>query len=82
VAWQATAIALVGVVVGIPLGIAVGQAVWRIFADNLGVVPDPVVAGWVMAAIALGVVAVANLLAIGPALAASRLRPSELLRDR
>jgi hypothetical protein len=40
------------------------------------------VAGWVTAAIALGVVVVANLLAIGPALASSRLRPSELLRTQ
>ncbi len=40
VCWQASTVALVGIVVGIPLGIAAGQAVWRAFATNLGAVPD------------------------------------------
>ena len=43
VAWQATALALVGIVIGVPLGVVVGQAVWRAFANNLGVVPVSVV---------------------------------------
>lgn len=82
VAWQATAIALVGVVVGIPAGIAVGQAVWRLFATSIGVAPDPFVVAWVTAAIAGGVLVLANLLAIGPALGAARLSPGELLRTQ
>jgi hypothetical protein len=80
VAWQATTIALIGVAVGVPLGIASGEAVWRAFAGSLGVVPDPVLTAWVLAAIAAGVVVLANLLALGPALVSSRLRPAELLR--
>src|SRR5207245_2654891 len=43
VAWQATTLALVGVVVGVPLGIAVGREVWKAFATNLGVVPVSIV---------------------------------------
>jgi hypothetical protein len=80
VAWQSTAIALVGVVVGVPVGIAAGEAVWRLFADSLGVVPVTVVVAWVTAAVAGGVLVGANLLALGPALASARSRPSELLR--
>jgi hypothetical protein len=36
VCWQATTVALFGIVVGIPLGVAAGQLVWRTFATNLG----------------------------------------------
>jgi ABC-type lipoprotein release transport system permease subunit len=78
--WQTTTVALIGIVIGVPAGIAIGRLVWRLFADNLGVVPVPVVAGWVLAAVALGTLVVANLLAIGPALAAARTRPAALLR--
>ncbi len=79
-AWQTTTVALVGIVVGVPAGVAVGRLVWRVFADHLGVVPVPVVAGWVIAAVALGTLVVANLLALGPALVAARSRPATLLR--
>jgi len=80
VAWQATTVALVGIVVGVPLGIALGQAVWRAFAGDLGVEAIPVVLGWAIAALALGALLVANLLAVGPAWLASRSRPATLLR--
>ena len=39
VIWQATTLALIGVAIGTPLGIVIGQAVWKAFAGNLGVVP-------------------------------------------
>jgi hypothetical protein len=80
-AWQTTTVAVIGIVVGVPAGIAIGRLVWRVFADNLGVVPVPVVAGWVIVAVALGTLVVANLLAIGPALVAARSRPTSLLRS-
>ena len=43
VCWQATTVALVGIVVGAPIGIAAGRVLWRVFATNFGVVPVPVV---------------------------------------
>jgi ABC-type Mn2+/Zn2+ transport system permease subunit len=52
--------------------VAVGQVVWRAFATNLGVVPVPTVPAWVIAVLAVGVLLVANLLAIAPAFAAAR----------
>jgi ABC-type lipoprotein release transport system permease subunit len=80
VCWQATTVALVGIVVGVPLGVAVGQAVWRAFATNLGAVPVATVPVWVIAAIAGGVLVVANLLAVAPAMAARSKTAGHLLR--
>src|SRR5207237_10595708 len=50
VAWQATAIVTVSLVIGLPLGVAAGRWAWSGFANALGVVPESVVP--------LGVVAV------------------------
>jgi FtsX-like permease family len=80
VAWQATTLALVGIVIGLPLGVVVGRAVYRVFANNLGVVPVSVVPIWVIAVLVAGVLVVANLIAVAPALLAIRSKPGELLR--
>ena len=78
--WQATTVALAGIIIGVPAGVAAGRLIWLAFAANLGVVPAPVVISWVIAAIALGTVLAANALATGPALVAARSRPASLLR--
>jgi len=80
VSWQATAVALVGIVAGVPLGIAAGKVFWRVFATNFGVVPLTVVNALPVAALAFGVLAVANVLAFFPALLAAQSRPAQLLR--
>jgi predicted lysophospholipase L1 biosynthesis ABC-type transport system permease subunit len=80
VAWQATTLALVGIVIGVPLGAVVGHAVWRAFANNLGVVSVTVVPVWLVAVLVAGVLVVANLIAVAPALVATRSKPGELLR--
>jgi ABC-type lipoprotein release transport system permease subunit len=80
VSWQATAVALVGIVAGVPLGIAAGRVVWRVFATNFGVVPLTVVNVLLIATLAVGVLAAANVLAFFPALLATRSRPAQLLR--
>ena len=81
VCWQATTVALVGIVVGIPLGVTAGHAVWSAFATNLGVVPDPVVPLVAIVALGVGVLVVANALAVGPALVSARQHPGPLLRS-
>jgi putative ABC transport system permease protein len=81
VSWQTTTIALIGIVLGVPLGVAAGRLVWTAFATNLGVGADPVVAVLALAAIALGALIVANLLAVVPAMVAARARPATLLRS-
>jgi hypothetical protein len=80
VCWQATAVALTGIVVGAPVGIATGRLLWRVFATNFGVVPVAVVEPVLIAVLVLGVLAAANLLAAVPALLAARSRPARLLR--
>ncbi len=80
VSWQATTVALVGIIVGVPLGVVVGRAIWNLFAGQIGVIPDAVVPIWLIVAMAAGVVLAANLIAIGPALVAVRTKPGRLLR--
>ncbi len=80
VAWQATTLAVVGIVVGVPLGVVIGQAVWKAFADNLGVVPVAVVPNLLVAALAASVLVVANGIALAPALVATRSKAGDLLR--
>jgi ABC-type antimicrobial peptide transport system permease subunit len=80
VAWQATTLALVGTIVGVPLGIVAGRAVWMAFATNLGVVPVSVVPAWTVVGLVAGVIVVANILALAPALTAARTNAVQLLR--
>jgi ABC-type lipoprotein release transport system permease subunit len=80
VAWQATTLALIGIVVGVPLGLVAGEAVWNAFANNLGAVPVSLVPTWLVVTLAVGVLVVANLLAIAPALVATRSKPARLLQ--
>jgi ABC-type lipoprotein release transport system permease subunit len=78
VLWQATTVALAGIIIGVPAGVAAGRLIWLSFAASLGVVPAPVVIAWAIAAIALGTVLAANALAIGPSLTAARSHPASL----
>jgi hypothetical protein len=80
VAWQASTFAVIGVVVGVPLGVVIGKAVWGAFATHLGVVPVSVLPIWLIAVVVAGVVVVANLIAVAPALVATRSKPGELLK--
>ena len=79
VGWQATTLAVVGIIIGVPIGLIAGRATWDLFASHLGVVPLAVVPVWLIAVLAVGVIVVANVLAVGPALAATRSRAGKLL---
>jgi ABC-type antimicrobial peptide transport system permease subunit len=81
VCWQASTVALIGIVVGAPIGIAAGRLLWRVFATNFGVISVPVAQPLTLTALAVGVIVAANLLAAVPALAASRSHPGQLLRS-
>jgi len=78
--WQTTTVAVAGLIVGLPLGIAAGRLGWDLFAGYIGFVPVPIAAAWGLVALAAGTVAVANLIALGPAVAAARIRPAAALR--
>ncbi|HEX9353016.1 MAG TPA: ABC transporter permease, partial [Streptosporangiaceae bacterium] len=80
VCWQATTVALAGIAIGAPIGIAAGRVLWRVFATNFGVVPVPVVQPLLLAVLAAGALAAANVLAAAPALRAVQSQPGQLLR--
>ncbi len=79
VSWQATTLAVVGIIIGVPLGLIAGRATWDAFASHLGVVPVSVVPIWLIVVLAIGVIVVANVLAVGPALAATQSKAGKLL---
>jgi FtsX-like permease family len=81
VAWQSSVAALIGVVLGIPIGIALGRWLWTLFADGISAVPHPTVPSLSIAAVALGALVFANLVAIVPGRVAARTRTSLLLRS-
>jgi hypothetical protein len=80
VAWQATAVALVAVVIGVPVGLAVGRWTWRLVADNVGSVSPAVIPLAAVLLVVPATLVVANLLAGAPAWTAGRIEPSEALR--
>jgi hypothetical protein len=80
VSWQATTVALVGLATGLPLGIAAGRLTWRAFAGSLGAVSVPVVPAGLLGVLAASILITANVLAVGPAVMASRARPGDLIR--
>ncbi len=81
VLWQATTVALVGIVIGVPLGIVVGRVVWNVFATNLGAVPVAAVPVSTIIILPIAVLVVANLMAVIPAVTSARNRSvGQLLR--
>ncbi|MFN2607114.1 MAG: FtsX-like permease family protein [Acidimicrobiales bacterium] len=80
VAWQATTLAVVALVVGLPLGVAAGRWGWALVVNQLGSRSGAVVPRLAVGLTALCAVAAANVVAAGPAWAAARLRPAGVLR--
>jgi ABC-type antimicrobial peptide transport system permease subunit len=80
VAWLAVAIVAPALLLGLPLGVVAGRWGWRLFAQYLAVVPEPIapVAGTLI--IAVAVLAVSNVIAATPAQIAARTRPANVLR--
>ena len=81
VAWQATTLAAVGVVLGVPAGLVIGRAAWAIVARRLGIdyhIPFP----WLALTVAVpAIFVVANLIAAAPGQRAARIRPADALRS-
>ncbi|MBV9040812.1 MAG: ABC transporter permease [Acidimicrobiia bacterium] len=81
VAWQATTLVAVALAVGLPLGAAGGRWVWQVFADRIGIAPNPHIPLVTLLLFIPVAVIVANLLAAGPGWVAGRLRPAPVLRS-
>ena len=81
VAWQATTLATVGLVIGIPSGLIVGRLVWRLVADGLGVSATAALPALALLVAIPAVLALVNFTAFFPARAAARTRPAVALRS-
>jgi predicted lysophospholipase L1 biosynthesis ABC-type transport system permease subunit len=81
IAWQATMIAAIALLIGLPTGVAAGRWAWRVFAAQLGVLPEPA-APLITILIAIpAALALANLVAAAPGRAAARAQPATILRS-
>jgi hypothetical protein len=80
VAWQSSAIALTGLLIGVPAGVAFGRFLWLAFAHELSAVPDPVVPAGSIVLAALAALVLANLVAALPGRAAARTPAAIVLR--
>jgi hypothetical protein len=81
VAWQATVIVFLATAIGAPVGVAVGRLLWRVQADELGIVFEPRIPWMGVIALVVAGLLLANLIAALPAGAAARLRPARILRS-
>jgi hypothetical protein len=81
VAWQATSVVVVALVIGGPLGVAAGRLVWRAFAGELGAVAVPIVPAAALAVVAVGTVVVGNALAALPGRRAAAVSATTVLRS-
>jgi FtsX-like permease family len=80
VAWQATTLAALALLVGLPLGVAAGRWAWLLVNAGLGSAAGPVTPALVLVAVPVTVL-VANLVAALPARAAAATRPAVVLRS-
>ena len=80
VVWQASTLVALALAIGIPVGVAAGRWIWLVVAEQIGVVPEPVLPARLLALLAAATVLVANLVAAVPAWMAARTRPATVLR--
>jgi hypothetical protein len=80
IAWQATTIAAIALLIGLPTGIAGGRWAWRYLATQLGVLPEPAVPLTTILIAIPAALALANLIAAAPGRAAARTQPATVLR--
>ncbi len=80
IAWQASVAVTIGALVGVPLGIIVGRSLWDLFATSIHAVPAPDVPVLTLAAITVGAILVANIVAALPGRTAARTPTGLLLR--
>jgi ABC-type lipoprotein release transport system permease subunit len=81
VAWQASAAAIVGIVIGVPVGMALGRWLWDLFARDIYAIPrptvPPVLGVFLVAAVTI---VLANLVAALPGQMAARTPTALVLR--
>jgi ABC-type antimicrobial peptide transport system permease subunit len=80
IAWQSTAIAVIGLVVGVPIGILLGRILWGLFARQLAALAVVTVPIALLVVVAIGALALANVVAALPGLRAARTPTTLVLR--
>ena len=81
VAWQATTLVVLALLIGVPLGVAAGRWTWRLVADSLGTAAGPVTPTLAIVLVVPLTILVANAIAALPARAAARTEPATVLRS-
>jgi predicted lysophospholipase L1 biosynthesis ABC-type transport system permease subunit len=81
VAWQATTLSLVALLIGLPIGVAAGRWVWSAFASQLGIQPTAAVPVAALLATIPATFVLANLIAYLPGRAAGRVQAATVLRS-
>jgi ABC-type antimicrobial peptide transport system permease subunit len=81
VAWQATSVSLVALLVGLPLGVACGRWAWNVVTPGIGSVSPPLVPTEAIAALVPATLLVANVIAAWPAWVAARVAPAVVMRS-
>lgn len=79
--WAGTWFAAAALVVAVPVGVVLGRVVWRGYAQDLGVVPDPVTTIWEIGVLVLGTLLLAALVGTLAAARQARTRPGAALRS-
>jgi hypothetical protein len=71
----------VALVIAVPAGTALGRALWRAFAQIIGVINTPVVPLFALSVLAVGALACAALVGAAPGILAARTRPAAMLHE-
>jgi ABC-type antimicrobial peptide transport system permease subunit len=80
VAWQASALIGLALIIGLPGGVLVGRFVWATFATGVGIPSQPETPMLALALIVPIALCVANAIAAGPGYVAARTPPGQVLR--
>ena len=80
VAWQASTLAVAGVIIGVPLGTVAGRWLWALFARSVGIAPGASIPVLIVLTVVPATLLVANLLAAMPGWTAARIRPAAVFR--
>jgi hypothetical protein len=81
IAWQATTLATLGLIVGIPTGLIAGNLIWRQVANSLGVSTTAAIPTLALVLTVPAALALVNLIAYLPARNAAQTRPAIALRS-
>jgi hypothetical protein len=81
VAWQASTLAVVALLIGLPIGTAAGRWTWGLFAHQFGILPETAVSVSILFLTIPVTLLLANLLAAIPGRIAARTQPALVLRS-